>query len=692
MNNVTNFRENWYTNLNLMEIFHFQRPITDPVIAFSILMFSFLFFPLLSKRVRIPEIIGLLFAGIIIGPHGLNLISKEIGITLFGTVGLLYLMFIVALEINLRDFKRLRNQSIVFGSFTFFFPLIIGFIVTYYIFKLPLYSAILYSSIFSTHTLISYPIVVKYGISRHRITAITVGGTIITDTGVLLLLTIISSLIQDDIKWYFFLELTVRFSLFSIIVLYIFPKISKWFLRNLQGDHGLQYISVLFMVFLASLLAQLLKIEPLIGAFFAGLALNKLIPHTSPLMNRIMFIGHNLFIPFFIISIGMLINLSLFFTDYQSLIFSITILIVAISTKYLAAFATRKFYHYTIAEQNLIFGLSTSRAAATIAVVVVGNRIGLFNESIMNSAIVLIFVSCMVSSFFTEKAAQKVSHQLSDKKLPSSPTKVDRILVPISNPNSLNHLLDFSIVLKRSPKQIPIYPLTVISDFKNAHLLMDLFHKNIDKYAIDASSTENLLNPLVKKDISVVNGILTAASQNHITKIIIGWNGKITTSNYFLGTLLENLIRKANQMIVVIKLNQPIEEFEKIRVFISSDAEYETGFIESIEAIVSLSEHIKTNPIFYSSEETLKQVKNITELRHGNTYGQFEASNHWKDIQENPSQLMSNELTFSILARPMSLKFNSYNDKITKNFSKNYGDHSFGIIYPAIDENTPQIV
>ena len=641
---------------------------------------------------RIPGIIGLLVAGILIGPKGFNLISKESGIALFGTVGLLYLMFIAALEINLRDFKRFKSHSIAFGSFTFFFPLILGFIVTHYIFKLPLYSAILYSSIFSTHTLISYPIVVKYGISRHRTTSITVGGTIITDTGVLLLLTIISSLVGNDSKWYSFIELIARFALFSLIVLFVFPKISKWFLHNLHGDHGLQYISVLFMVFLAALLAQLLNIEPLIGAFFAGLALNKQIPHLSPLMNRIMFIGQNLFIPFFIISIGMLIDLSLFFTDYQSLIFSISILVLAIFTKYIAAVAVRKLYHYTVAEQNLIFGLSTSHAAATIAVVVVGNRIGLFDEAIMNSTVVLIFVSCMVSSFVTERAAQKVSHQLSDKKLPSSPTKVDRILVPISNPNNLNHLLDFSIVLKRSPKQIPIYPLTVISDFKKAHLLMDLFHKNIDKYAIDASSTENTLSPIVKKDISVVNGILTTASQNHITKIIIGWNGKITTSNYFLGTLLENLIRKANQMIVVIKLNQPIEDFDKIRVFISSDAEYETGFIESIEAIVSLSEHIKTNPIFYSSEETLKQVKNITELRHGNTYGQFEVSNHWKDIQENPSKLVGNELTFSILARPMSLKFNSFNDKITKNFSKNYGDHSFGIIYPAIDEYTTQIV
>jgi len=406
-----------------------------------------------------------------------------------------------------------------------------------------------------------------------------------------------------------------------------------------------------------------------------------------------MFIGQNLFIPFFIIGIGMLIDLSLFFTDYKSLIFLISILAIAIFTKYIAAVAVRKLYNYSVAEQNLIFGLSTSHAAATIAVVVVGNRIGLFDESIMNSTIILIFVSCMVSSFVTERAAQKVSFQLADKKTPSAPTKIDRVLVPVSNPKNLNYLLDFSIVFKRSPKQIPIYPLTVISDFKKANVLMDAFHKHIDKYAIDASSTENTLNPIVKKDISVVNGILTAASQNHITKIIMGWNGRITTSNFFLGTLLENLVHKANQMIVVIKLNRPIEDFEKLRVFVSSDAEYETGFIESIEAILSLAEHNKINPTFYSSEETLKQIRNYAELKHDSSFGVYESLSNWKNMQEYPSAIGSDkEITFTILARPMSLKFNSNNDRVTRNFSRNYIEHNFGIIYPAIDENTTQIV
>jgi Kef-type K+ transport system membrane component KefB len=674
-----------------MNLFHFQNPISDPVIAFTILLFIFLFFPLISKRLRIPGIIGLLIAGIIIGPHGFNLISKESGISMFGTVGLLYLMFIAALEINMRDFKRFRSHSIAFGAFTFFFPLILGFIVTHYIFKLPLYSALLYSSIFSTHTLVSYPIVVKYGIARHRTTSITVGGTIITDTGVLLLLTIITSLAANNAQWYFWIELLLRFVVFLLVVLYVFPIISKWFLKNLHGDNGLQYISVLFMVFLAALLAQALDIEPLIGAFFAGLALNKLIPHTSPLMNRIMFIGHNLFVPFFIISIGMLIDLSLFFTNIQSLIFAASILVVAVFTKFLAAWVLRKLFHYSAEEQNLIFGLSTSHAAATIAVVVVGYEIGLFDESIMNSTIILIFVSCMVSSFTTEKAAQRLSAHLTDKRKTLSPIKEDRILVPVSNPNNLKYLIDFSIILKKSSKEIPIYPLTVISDPKKAQSMMDSFHKKVETYMVDAASTEHVLHPVVKRDISVVSGILSAASQNHITRIIIGWNGKITTSNYFLGTLLENLVRKANQMIVVIKLNKPLEDFDKISVYITNDAEYEPGFFESIDSIMTLSDHIRVNPVFHGSDETLKQVKMITDSKHGDTYGTFEVSNKWKEMQKGPTEITDDELTFTILARPMSIKFSSDIDKVTKIFSKYYSKFSFGIIYPAVDEATTQI-
>ena len=343
----------------------FELPLTNPVLIFSLILFIILLSPILLKRLSIPGIIGLIISGVIIGPYGLGILEHNSAINLFSTIGLLYIMFIAGLELDLNDFNSNRNKSLLFGFFTFVIPISIGFPVCYYLLGYNFNASFLTASMFATHTLVAYPIVSKLGIAKNQAVAITVGGTILTDTGVLIILAVIMGNHEGSLNQEFWIRLGVSLTAFSLIMFLIIPRIAKWFFRVLESEKHSHYIFVLSVVFFAAFLAEVAGVEPIIGAFVAGLALNKLIPHSSALMNRIEFIGNSLFIPFFLISVGMLVDVRVILSGPTALIVAGTLSVVALAGKWLAAFFTQKVFKYSKAQRQLIFGLSSAHAAAT---------------------------------------------------------------------------------------------------------------------------------------------------------------------------------------------------------------------------------------------------------------------------------------------------------------------------------------
>src|SRR5690554_3747007 len=350
----------------------FELPLGNPVLIFSLILFIILLSPILLRKLNIPGIIGLIIAGVVIGPHGLNILEKSSAIDLFSTIGLLYIMFIAGLELDMNEFKSNRNKSLLFGLFTFIFPLGIGFPVCYYLLGYDFNASFLTASMFATHTLVAYPIVSKLGVSKNQAVAITVGGTILTDTAVLIILAVIIGNSQGNLDKEFWIRLLVSLAIFSFIMFFIVPKIAKWFFRKLESEKHSHYIFLLSVVFFAAFLAEVAGVEPIIGAFVAGLALNKLIPHSSALMNRIEFIGNSLFIPFFLIGVGMLVDVSVITKGPNALIIAGTLSAVALIGKWLAALFTQLVFKYSAAQRQLIFGLSGAHAAATLAVILVG--------------------------------------------------------------------------------------------------------------------------------------------------------------------------------------------------------------------------------------------------------------------------------------------------------------------------------
>jgi Kef-type K+ transport system membrane component KefB len=451
---------------NLQHIF--RTPFQSSVLVFALILFIILLAPLVFRRFKIPGIIGLIIAGVIIGPHGLNLIAKNSAIDLFSTIGLLYIMFLAGLELDLKGFSNYKHKSLVFGFFTFFAPFAFGYPVCRYLLEFSFETSFLVSSMFATHTLVTYPIVSRLGISRNEAVGITVGGTMLTDTAVLIILAVISGSVSGEISADFWMKFSISVLIFLTIVLWLIPKLATWFFRNFEGEKNSHFIFVLAMVFLAAFLSELAGLEPIIGAFAAGIALNRLIPHTSSLMNRLEFVGNSLFIPFFLISVGMLINLGVLLQGPHALIIAATLTIVALIGKYIAAWFTSAIFKYSKAYRNLIFGLSSSHAAATIAVIMVGFRIGIVDENILNGTIVLILVTCLVASFVTEHSAKQVLI-MEKYDVPVLPSIRDqKILVPIYNPHNMERLIDLAIAIKNPKNHFPIVSLSVVVDDQEA--------------------------------------------------------------------------------------------------------------------------------------------------------------------------------------------------------------------------------
>ena len=671
-------------------LFGISLPIQDPVTVFLLILVFFLFSPIFARRLKMPGIIGLILSGILLGPFGFNLISQDIGITMFGTVGLLYLMFLTGLEINLIELSRFRTHGIVFGILTFLIPLLLGILIIYYLLGLPFKTALLFSSIFSTHTLISYPIISRYGITQIKIVGITIGGTIITDTAVLLLLTIIASSTHGDVGWMFSLKLILYFIILIGFTLFLLPIAGRWLLARLQGESGYQFTAVIMMVFFAGFLAKMLDIEPIIGAFFAGLALNKLIPQKSPLMNRIVFIGNNLFIPFFLLSVGMLIDLSALLAGPAVLLVALIIIAAAVFSKYLASYLMQLIFGYSVIERNLMFGLSTSHAAATIAVVLVGYQLKLFDSDLMNVAILLILVSCLIRSVVTEKAARKLSLLYKQDDKHEDYQRPERILVPLANPGTLDFLMSFAFTVKKSGSREPIYPLTVLQDDGSAPQKIIQFNRSLEKYQIEAASTEEVVSPMVRIEISAVDGILRAIKEKMITKIIIGWNVKVTASNLILGSLLEKLIEKADKMLMIVNVDKPLETFRSIKIFIAPEVHNEPGFDDCINTLVSFSGRLKKETSFYCEVQTENYLEaQIKKQLFDNQGYRIVDFNDWSNFNDYSKTLQADELLVFVNSRPKSFSYNASLDNIPRVLSRFYKDHSFVLVYP---EDPVQIV
>lgn len=656
-------------------------PFTNPVLIFFIVLTIILFAPLLLNRFRIPHIIGLIIAGMIIGPHGFGLLERDSSFQIFGNVGLLYLMFLAGLEMDINDFKKNKTQGIVFGLYTFFIPMILGTTISYYTLHFNLETSILLASMYASHTLVAYPIVSRYGISRATSVTTTIAGTIITVLGALIILAVIAGMQQGEINEIFWIRLLISITIFCTIVIYSFPRITRWFFKK-YDDNVSQYIFVLALVFSASFMAQLAGLEAIIGAFFAGVVLNRFIPAVSPLMNRIEFVGNALFIPYFLIGVGMLINLHGVFSSTEAIIVAINMSIVATASKWIAAWFTQKTFKLPKVDRNMIFGLSNAQAAATLAAVLIGYDLGIFNSNVLNGTVIMILVTCTISSFVTEKAARElVTKQQQDDYLKDKiDTGEERILIPIANPYTIENLVNLAILLKNPKKKTPLYAINVTDDKSQDN---GFNAKNaLQKAAKIASSADVEMETIARYDMNIASGIIHTMKEKNISEIVIGLHHKANIVDSFFGTKTESLLKGTNKMVAITKCTIPVNTVTRIVIAVPEKAEFETGFVKWVDRVANMAKQVGCRAIFYAHPNTIIQLKAILRKGKYNIRNEFEILDNWEDILMLTGIVLQDDLFIIVSARHTSVSYNTEFDKLPSFLSKYFAGNNIVVLYP----------
>ncbi|NGF57348.1 cation:proton antiporter [Parapedobacter sp. SGR-10] len=672
---------------HLIEAFH--APLTNPVLIFTLILFIILLSPILLRPIKVPGIIGLIISGVIIGPYGLNWLEKNSAVNLFSTIGLLYIMFIAGLELDMNEFKKTKNKSIAFGFFTFIIPIAIGFPVCHYLLGYDFLPSLLIASMFATHTLVSYPIVSRYGISKNEAVAITIGGTILTDTAVLIILAVITGASQGNINQEFWVTLGVSFAVFLFIMFGIIPKLAKWFFERVASEKTGHYIFVLTVVFFAAFLAEIAGLEPIIGAFVAGLALNKLIPHSSALMNRIEFIGNAIFIPFFLISVGMIVDVSVLTKGPMALIVAATLTIVAVSGKFFAATITQLVFRYTKSQRNLIFGLSNAHAAATLAVIMVGYQNNIIDENVLNGTIVLILVTCIVASIITENASKKVileGHQ-DHTHVEHVDEGEEKILIPIANLETMEPILDFAALVKSKRSHYPISMLSVVPDDAQAEKNLITARRNLDSMAKYASGSETEVEMLTTVDFNIPSGISHMAKQTFADCIVMGWPSATNFLDKIVGEKAESILNKTDANLFMCRLDKPFSSHKSITIFVPPLAESELGFQYWMEKMLKLAQELSLPVLFVCNKRTQKALEGMIAHLKSSVPANFGNQEDWDNIAGLATFNERDSLLVFVSSRYGDISYRDSLDGLGKKVGSFYQHQNLILIFPSRRED-----
>ena len=663
-----------------------ELPITDPTWIFLLVLLIILFAPILLTKLRIPHIIGMILAGLAIGKHGFNILVRDSSFELFGKVGVYYIMFLAGLEMNMADFKKNRGKAGALGLLAFIIPISIGMVTNVLLLKYSLITSILLASMYASHTLVAYPIVIRYGISRQRSVSIAVGGTAVTDTLTLLVLAVISGVFKGEAGGLFWLWLVVRFVVLAMLIMYFLPRIGRWFFRR-YDDNVMQYIFVLAMVFLGAGLMELIGMEGILGAFLVGLVLNRLIPHVSPLMSHLEFVGNALFIPYFLIGVGMLIDVKVIFGGGDALKVAGVMIVVALGGKWIASWLTQKIYRMSALERELMFGLSNAQAAATLAAVLVGYNIilpdgsRLLNEDVLNGTVLLILVTCIVSSFTTERAARKMAmgeaHPEEDRS-----REPEKILIPVANPNTIEYLMNLSLVIRDPKQKDNLLALNVINDHSGTEALEQQGKRYLERAAKITASAGVELKCISRYDLNIAAGIIHTAKEHGATDVIIGLHWKVNIVDSFFGMLTESLLKGLHREVMVARFLIPINTLRRIIVAVPPKAEYEAGFQKWVDHFCRMGTTLGCRVHFFANEQTGNLLQALVKKKHSDTLTEFSRLDEWEDLLLLTGQVNYDHLLVVISARRGSISYDSSFEKLPSQLGRYFTNNSLIVLYP----------
>ena len=675
--------------LSYMQLLEFslQLPITDPTWIFFLVLIIILFAPMVLGRLHIPHIIGMILAGVVVGQYGFNILERDSSFELFGKVGLYYIMFLAGLEMDMEDFKKNRVKALVFGLFPFLIPMILGVWSSMSLLDYGMTTSVLLASMYASHTLIAYPIVSRYGLSRLRSVSITIGGTAITVALALLILAVIGGMYKGDVNGLYWVFLLLKVIFLGFLIIFFFPRIGRWFFRKYE-DSVMQFVFVLAMVFLGSGLMEFVGMEGILGAFLAGLVLNRLVPHVSPLMNRLEFVGNALFIPYFLIGVGMIIDVRSLFTGGEALKVAVVMTVMATASKWIAAWITQKIYHMKPEERNMMFGLSNAQAAATLAAVLIGHDIimengeRLLNDDVLNGTVVMILFTCIISSFATERAARRIAVKEEILLNKDESKEKEQLLIPVANPETIDELVNLALVIKDPRQKNELIALNVINDNNKSETKELQGKRNLERTAMVAAAADVPVRTVSRYDLNIASGIIHTMKEYQVTDVIIGLHRKANIVDSFFGSLTENLLKGTHRQIMIAKFLMPVNTLRRVIIAVPPKAEYEPGFHKWVEHFCRMGSQLGCRVHFFATTETLRQLEAIVRKKYDGTPTEFSVLEEWDDLLMLTAQVNYDHLLVIISARPGGISYTPAFEKLASQISKYFSNNSLLILYP----------
>lgn len=608
-------------------------PVTNPVLIIALVMVTVLVAPLVSARFRVPGLVGLIVAGIFIGPHVLGLLARDLTMQVLGTIGLLYIMFLAGLDINLHDFEKYRNRSAVLGLLSFAVPQVVGTAMARTLLGMGWLEAVLLGSVLASHTLLAYPAVARLGLSRAQAVTVAVGATILTDTAALLVLAVVARSVEGASSGLFWLSFSLILALYVFAMLWGLPRFGQWFFRRIHAGEVVEFVFVLATAFTCSYLAEVAGVEAIIGAFLAGLGLNRLVPEKSPLMGRIRFVGDALFIPFFLISVGMLVDPAALAGDWRGWWTAGLMTITVIAAKWLAAAGTRPLFGYSRDEASLVFGLTVPQAAATLAATLIGYNLELFGEDVLNGSILMILVTCMLGPWVAERSGRRVALE-AEMKPYTAGDAAQRILVPLANPATEPNLVDLALMIRHPQSDEPVFPLAIAPDGIDVKTQVAAGERLLTDAVMRIAAADVPVIPITRVDENVASGVVRAVKELLITTIVIGWSGRGAPSRFVFGSVLDELLSRSQEMVLVSKIDGPLNTVSRLVALIPPDVEREPGFDQSLKAVKQLATQVGSGLIMVAERARLDEIERHHTRTTPDVPTRFVALSHWGKLYE----------------------------------------------------------
>ena len=667
--------------------FSLQLPITDPTWIFFLVLAIILFAPILLDRLHIPHIIGMILAGVLIGGHGFNILERDSSFELFGKVGLYYIMFLAGLEMDMADFKKNKKKAFIFGLISFTIPTVLGIFSNMTILNYGIVTSILLASMFASHPLVSYPIISRYGLSRQKSVNITVGGTAITVILALFVLVIIAGMFKTEVDQVFWFLLIAKIALVCFVIIFFFPRIGRWFFRQYQ-DNVMQFVFVLAMLFLGAGIMELAGLEGILGAFLVGLVFNRLIPHVSPLMNHVEFVGNALFIPYFLIGVGMIIDVKSFFMEGKAFEVAIVMTLIPLVSKWIAAFITQKLYRMNSNERRIIFGLSSAKVAASLAAVLIGHDIimnngeRLLNDDVLNGTILMILITTIVSSFVTERASRKIAINNEAQEKVGETKGEENILIPISNPDNIVNLVNLALIIKNPKRKDGLVSLNVVNDDHGSTVKQAQGEKYLEKSAMISAAADVEMHTVSRYDLNIAAGIIHTIKEYNVSDVVIGLHRKINLVDSFWGGTAESLLKGTHRQIMIAKCLMPVNTLRRIIVAVPQKAEYEAGFTKWVNQLCRMGEQLGCRVHFFAHPETLDRLKVLISKKFKGLRSEFSELVDWDDLLLLTGQVNFDHLLVIISARKGSISYDTSFERLPSQLSKYFSNNSLLVVYP----------